>query len=381
MKGLSAIGKMVTRPRPPVGSTPADVVHAENKWRLLRYRPRAGGPAHKTPVLLVPSLINRHYVLDLLPGKSFAEWLVAEGHDVFSIDWGTPTDEDRFLTFDDVCDRYLGRAVRVASSFSPRDKVHLLGYCLGGTLTAIYTAARPDHVASLVALAAPVRFDDDGLLSKWTRTKSFDLDALVNATGNVPWQLMQSAFHLLRPTLSLSKAVHVLDRAWDDESMDGFLALEAWGSDNVSFPGECYRRYVEELYRGDALVKGTFSLSGRPARLESITCPTLAVTFEHDNIVPWQSAAELVDRVSAVDKQRIHLPGGHVGAVVSKGAKKALWPALSSFWTMRDAEPAMPAVSELEEHAGEPEAIGASEPGGSASPGRAEGRGGRRARR
>jgi polyhydroxyalkanoate synthase len=338
MKGLPALGKRLTRPRPPVGTTPADVVHRENKWRLLRYRARAGGPAFATPVLLVPSLINRHYVLDLLPGKSFAEYLVAEGHDVFAIDWGTPEDEDRFVSFDDVCDTYLGRAVRVASSLAPRGKAHLLGYCLGGTLAAIYAAARPERVASLVALAAPVRFDDGGLLSTWTRTPTFDLDALVRAFGNVPWQLMQSAFHLLRPTLSLSKAVHVLDRAWDDESMDGFLALETWGSDNVSFPGECYRRYVEELYRGDALVRGTFTLSGRPARLEAIRCPTLAVTFEHDGIVPWPSAAELVERVSSTDKERIHLPGGHVGAVVSKSAARSLWPRLSGWWRARDGE-------------------------------------------
>ena len=79
MKRLSRLASMLTRPKPPVGSTPADVIHRENKWRLLRYRPRAGGPAFATPVLLVPSLINRHYVMDLLPGKSMAEDLVKAG--------------------------------------------------------------------------------------------------------------------------------------------------------------------------------------------------------------------------------------------------------------------------------------------------------------
>jgi polyhydroxyalkanoate synthase len=118
------------------------------------------------------------------------------------------------------------------------------------------------------------------------------------------------------------------------------MALETWGSDNVSFPGECYRRYVDELYRKDALVKGTFTLSGQPARLEQIRCPTLAVTFEHDNIVPWQSAAELIERVGAADKQRIHLPGGHVGAVVSQKASKTLWPQLAAWWAARDEDPA-----------------------------------------
>jgi polyhydroxyalkanoate synthase len=150
---------------------------------------------------------------------------------------------------------------------------------------------------------------------------------------------MQSAFHLLRPTLSLSKAVHLIDRAWDDEFLDGFLALETWGNDNVSFPGECYRRYIEELYRGNALAKGTFALSGVPARLEGIACPTLVVTFEHDNIVPWQSAKELHDRVASTDKEWVQMRGGHVGAVVSRAASKGLWPKLSSWWAARDGEP------------------------------------------
>jgi polyhydroxyalkanoate synthase len=222
---------------------------------------------------------------------------------------------------------------------------------LGGTLAVIHAAAHEEKIASLALLAAPVRFDDDGLLSRWTKTRSFDVGALVEATGNVPWQLMQSAFHLLRPTMNLSKAVHVLDRAWDDESLDGFLALETWGNDNVSFPGACYRRYIDELYRGDALMRGTFTLSGKPARLEAITCPTLAVTFEHDHIVPWQSAAAVLDAVSSTDKERLHLSGGHVGAVVSKGAKKALWPKLAAFWQVRDAAPTVKAEAVVEEEA------------------------------
>jgi polyhydroxyalkanoate synthase subunit PhaC len=326
-----------SRPKPQVGVTPSVEVLRENKMRLLRYLPRPQGIAFRTPIVLVPSLINRHYVLDLMPGKSFAEFLVAQGHDVFVIDWGTPGEEDRYLTFDDVTDRYQGRAIRFAARCSPRRKAHVLGYCLGGTLTAVYAAVRPKHVASLVELAAPIAFHDDGLLSHWTRTDSFDVDAVVDAYGNVPHQLMQSAFHMLRPTMSLSKAVHLLDRAWNDEYLDGFLALETWGNDNVSFPGECFRKYIRELYRGDALIKDTFALSGHPVRLSNIQCPVLAVTFEHDNIVPWRSAAALLDHIGSTDKNRIHLPGGHVGAVVSKAAAKSLWPLMHAWWAERDA--------------------------------------------
>lgn len=324
---------IAARLEPKVGMTPADVVHTENKWRLLRYR---GTPRYATPILLVPSLINRHYVLDLQPGKSFAEYLVGQGHDVYIIDWGTPGPEDRYLTFDDICDRYLGRAVRVAARRSGADTVHLLGYCLGGLLTTIYTAVRPERVASMVALAAPIAFDDDGLLARWTRSPQFDVDALVDATGNVPWPLMQASFHMLRPTANLAKLVRFVDKCWDDTFLDGFFAVERWGNDNVSFPGECYRRYINELYRGNALIEDRFTLSGEPVRLDAISCPVLAVTFEHDHIVPISSAAVLLDRVSSTDRERIHLPGGHVGAVVSRTASRTLWPQLSQWWADRD---------------------------------------------
>jgi polyhydroxyalkanoate synthase len=330
---LATIGKR----QPRVGLTPSDIVHHENKWKLLRYRRRPEVKALATPIVMVPSLINRHYVLDLMPEKSLVEYLVGRGHDVFMVDWGTPGDEDRYLDFDTICDRYIARALSVATREAGAGRAHLFGYCLGGTLTAIHAAVRPERVATLMALAAPIDFSDDGLLSTWTRTKSFDLDALVGALGNVPWQLMQASFQMLRPTLGLSKSVHLLDRAWDDQFLDGFLALEKWGNDNVSFPGECYRRYIQELYRDNALVAGRFTLSGSPARLENIRCPTLAVTFEHDNIVPWKSAAALVEHAGAEDKDRLHLPGGHVGAVVSRKASKGLWPALSAWWSERDA--------------------------------------------
>ncbi len=313
MKRLTNLASLLTLKRAAeasVGTTPADVVHAENKWKLLRYR-RSSPAKFRTPVLFVPSLINRHYVLDLLPGKSFTEWLVAQGHDVYCIDWGTPGPEDRLLSFDDVADRYLGRAIRKTGA-----PPHVLGYCMGGTLAALHAAAHPQSMASLVALAAPVRFSEAGMLGLWTQSPQFEPKSLVAALGNVPWQLLQSSFHMLRPTMNLSKLVHMVDRAWDDEFLDGFLALETWGNDNVSFPGEVWRTWVEELYRSDAFVRGDFALSGKPALIQNVSCPLLVVTFEHDTIVPRPSALPLLELASSTDQHELHLSGGHVGAVV-----------------------------------------------------------------
>ncbi len=333
-RSISALLRRVPKGLPAVGQTPHTVVWTENKWRLLRFTPVERKLAR--PILLVPSLINRWYVLDLGPGRSLIEWLVAQGHEVYCIDWGTPGDEDRYLTWDDIGGRYLGRAVRHVARHSPTGDTHLLGYCLGGTLTAAYVAAFPDGVASLLALAAPIDFSQAGIMATWTRSPQFDVRAITAAFGNVPWWLMQASFKMMRPTLDASKLVGLLDRAWDDEFLDGFLATEKWGNDNVSFPGECYARYIEELYRGNALLAGTFTVCGRPARLSAIRCPVLALAFAEDHIVPVDCAAPLIAAVTSRDKQVVVDRGGHVGAVVSRKAAGRLWPAMHTFWAQRD---------------------------------------------
>lgn len=336
MKRWLNLATLWSRPRPPVGATPHDVVHRENKWQLLRYRPRPQGLAFATPVLLVPSLINRHYVLDLMPSKSFAEFMVAQGHEVYVIDWGTPGPEDRYVTFEDIADRTLGRAARVVARRAEGRAPHALGYCMGGTLVAIHAALHPDAFSSILALAAPISFVDDGLLSGWTRTRTLDLDALVTATGLVPWQLMQGAFQLLRPTLGLAKAVNLVDRAWNDRFLDGFVAMETWANDNVSLPGEFYRTYIQELYRDDRLAAGTFRLGGRSVDLGRITCPVLVASFAQDAIAPAASCDVLVDLVGSTDKQVLPCAGSHIGGVTSRPAAKHLWPLLSQWWAARD---------------------------------------------
>ena len=334
---LDSIAALLRRaPKGPaaVGVTPHSVVWTENKWRLLRFAPAR--PKFHTPILMVPSLINRWYVLDLGPTRSLIEWLVAQGHEVFCIDWGTPGAEDRYLTWDDIAGRYIGRAFRLAARASRSGSVHVLGYCLGGTLATTYIAAFPERVASFLALAAPIDFDHAGIMATWTRTPTFDVAALLEAFGNVPWPLMQATFKLLKPANDAAKTIALLDRASDDEFLEGFLATERWGNDNVSFPGACYAQYIEQLYRQNRLVHGGFTLLGRPVELSTIRCPVLALAFADDHIVPVASAAPLIERASASDKQLVVQTGGHVGAVVSRKAADRLWPILSTFWATHD---------------------------------------------
>ncbi|MEL6188326.1 MAG: alpha/beta fold hydrolase, partial [Myxococcota bacterium] len=222
----------------PVGTCPRTVVLEENKYRLLRFQGEASAPREGTsPVLLVPSLINKWYVLDLLPDQSLVRFFLERGHDVYCVDWGQPGKEDRFLTLDTYVDRYLGRCVRTAASLSGSEKVHLLGYCLGGTLTTIHASRFPERIASMVALAAPVGFHDEGLLTRWMNVRGFDVESLADAFGNVPWPLMQMSFYMLKPTLQVGKLRMILGRSQNEEWLRVFTAIETWGNDNVDFAG------------------------------------------------------------------------------------------------------------------------------------------------
>ena len=321
-----------------VSITPSECVHRENKWRLLRYKASPEGRVYKRPILMVPSLINRHYVLDLAEGKSMVAYLVDQGHDVFIMDWGTPGREDKYLTLEDIADRYIGRATRVAARLAGTKKVHLLGYCMGGILTTMHIARRPERIASHVAIAAPLRFDKGGILGSWTRSPEFDVDGLVDAFGNVPARLLQTSFHMLKPTLGLWKSANVIDRADNDDFLDGFVATEHWGRDNVDFPGEVFRALIQDLYRNDGIMNETIFLGGQAIRLAAIEAPTLIVTFEHDYIVPTASATVMLDHISSTDTKHIHLSGGHVGAVVSRRAATGLWPELSAWWVDHDGQ-------------------------------------------
>lgn len=323
--------------RPPVGTTPHDVVLTENKYRLLRFR---GESRRGAPILLVPSLINKWYVLDLLPEQSFVRDLLARGHDVYVVDWGRPGPEDRHLTLDHFVDRYLGRSVRAAARTSGTDRVHLLGYCLGGTLTAIHAARFPERIASMVTLAAPIGFDDPGLLTRWMRIPTFDLDALADGFGNIPWPIMQASFYMLKPMLQVAKLRNLIERADDDAWLRVFAAIETWGNDNVSFAGGAFRTYIRALYQENRLVQGGLSVSGREVRLRDLVCPLMVVSFSGDHIVPEVSARCLLDLVGSADKRDVLLPGGHVGAVIGKRAREELWAPISAFYREHDPRPA-----------------------------------------
>jgi polyhydroxyalkanoate synthase len=270
-------------------------------------------------------MINRHYILDLMPDKSLVRHLMAAGYPVAMVDWGAPGDEDRDLPFERYADDYLRRAIRAARLECEAESAILLGYCLGGTMAAMHAALRPETIAGLIVLTAPFDFHNSGLLSAWCRTSHSDVGALVGAYGNVPWSLMQNTFQCLRPTSVLSRFLGFHKRIWNDEFLDSFAALETWGNDNVSFPGRCYAEFIRELYQKNGLMKKTLQLSGEIVDLKRIRAPVLNVAASADHIVPREATAPFRDLVSSRDFTDVVAPGGHIGAIVSRKASAGLW--------------------------------------------------------
>ena len=182
-----------------VGGTPHDVVLERGTWRLLRYRRRTPA-AYGPPVLFCYALINRPYILDLQPDKSVVGQYLERGFDVYMIDWGVPSHEDRHLTLESYVCGFLRESAAFVLREHRQDKLHLLGYCMGGTMSAMFAALEPERVASLTLLAAPIAFDGrESLLNLWSERRNFDVDAFIDTHGNCPAWFLQGCFLFMKP--------------------------------------------------------------------------------------------------------------------------------------------------------------------------------------
>lgn len=283
-------------------------------------------PSKAPPVLLVPSMINRWYVLDLRPGCSVAEAFTNAGLDTWLLDWGIPEAHDRHFTWAEALQR-LDRMMRRVRRETGKDKVVVLGYCMGATLSSIHAALNPELYAGFINLLGPIDFSEAGMLGRMTDPRWFDAAAVAEA-GNVSPEQMQSGFKLLRPTQDLSKLVTLLEKGSDPAFKLSYQALEAWASDNVAFPGAAYETYITELYQKNNLVNGRHHALGKRVDLKDIVCPLLTIAADKDTICPPKAAVALNAAVGSAEKQVLPVPGGHVGAVVGSKAAEKLYPAL-----------------------------------------------------
>jgi polyhydroxyalkanoate synthase len=329
-----------------IGTTPCDVVLEKGTHRLLRYR-RETPATRAVPVLFCYALINRHYILDLQPDKSVVRRYLERGFDVYIIDWGVPSDADHVLTLEHYVCGFLKEAVDTILAEHGCDRLHLVGYCMGGTMAAMFTVLHPGRIRSLTLIAAPIDYSGrESLLNLWADRKYFDVDTFIDVHGNCPAWFLQTLFLSVRPVANIfEKNVSFYEQMDDPRFISNYVALELWVNDNIPVAGETFRQFVKDLFQDNKLVRGKFRLGGRRVDLARITCPLLLLTARKDHLVPPASTEGIRPHVGSVDIKSIMIDSGHVGLVVGGKAQSTVWPEATRWLAERSGSPSRPRSS------------------------------------
>ena len=322
----------------PTGVTPKEAVYREDKLTLYRYQPPAGKVQQPTPLLIVYALVNRPYMTDLQEDRSLVRGLLDAGVDVYLIDWGYPDAADRYLNLDDYINGYIDRCVDVIRGRHDVEKINVLGICQGGTFSLCYSALHPQKVRNLVTMVTPVDFQTpDNMLSHWIR--HVDVDAAVDAYGNIPGELLNSTFLMLKPyRLTSQKYLDMVEQIDDPKRMRNFLRMEKWIFDSPDQAGEAFREFIKNFYQQNRLVNGGLTIGERAVNLKQLTMPVLNIYATEDHLVPPSASVALKRHVGTTDYTELAFPGGHIGIYVSGRAQKEVPPAIGAWIAQRSSK-------------------------------------------
>lgn len=313
-----------------VATTPKELVFQRDKVKMYHYL-REGAPIKcDIPVLVSFAMLNRHDVLDLQPDKSLMKKFVDLGLDVYIMDWGYPTQADKYLTMEDYIDGYMNDAVDFLRKRHKVPKIHKMAICQAGTYSMIYASRYPEKLKTLTTYVAPFDFGSrDNMLYKWA--KYMDVDAMVDSVGTIPGEMIDSAFSMLKPSMNIAKYLGVLDSLEDKAKMENFLRMEKWKADLPAIAGEMYRKYIKDLFQGNKLINGELELGDTKVDLKNMTVPYLNVYATGDTIIPNNSTLAIMDKIGSKDKTEYAFPGGHIGVFVGGKSQKELAPSVTKW--------------------------------------------------
>jgi polyhydroxyalkanoate synthase subunit PhaC len=331
LRARNGIRMVAGMTQPGVGQTPKEVVWRAGRSELWRYRSDHIGVS--PPLLIVYSLFNRSYILDLLPGNSVVERLLDAGFDVYLLDWGVPDERDADNRFEDYVDDYLPLAVERVRRVSGTEQVNLLGYCFGGVLSLLYAAHHLDApVRSLTILTTPADFQRLGPLGDILG--AIDIDTVQDVDGNVPAEVILQGFRSLRPTAEITQYVDLWERLWSDEYVAAYQAMTGWAAEQVPLPAGVARQLAQMVHE-NPMMTDRLVVGGDRVHLSAITVPFLHVLAKRDHIIPEASSAPLIGLVGSPDKHELCLDAGHVGLLVGKTAARTTLPTIIDFLKQR----------------------------------------------
>ncbi|MGM0846604.1 MAG: alpha/beta fold hydrolase [Bacillota bacterium] len=310
-----------TDPEPEVGLTPRTAVWKKNKAALWYYP--SPKKKYKVPLFLVYSLVNKAYVLDMAPGASMIESFVENGYDVYLLEFGSPGYEDSNISMDDYVLDYIQRAVRKALAHSRAEDITVIGYCVGGTLAAIYTSLAEEPIRNLIICVAPIDFTTAPKFDQWVeyiRENDLNVKSLLNNNGSIPPKLMKIGLRAASSPIYFSHYLSLLNKAYDQEYVAGWRRFNKWTNDHVGFPEAALQQLGNDLVKENKFMKGTLIIRGKKACPSNIKSNLLVVAGKHDRLVPESLSKDFVNVVSSNDKTYRPVSGGHTTlAVKGKG--------------------------------------------------------------
>ena len=318
--------------------TPVPIIWSEGSTHLLDYGAVAnpgGEAAGDVPVLVVPSLVNRAYILDLDAQTSLLRWLAGHGLRPYLVDWDGPGPAERGFT---LTDYIAGRLESALDAVRARHQAPplVIGYCMGGRLALALALRRPHDLAGLALMATPWDFHADADQSAaLAQAAAAALSPALDTLGVLPVDAIQALFASLDPLMVARKFINFSRLDPDSRKAALFVALEDWLNDGVPLTAPVARECLIGWYGENTPGTGRWRVAGRPVDPGALRMPCLCLIPAHDRIVPPASAAALGAAIPGAEVLRP--PIGHIGMVVSGGARERIWSPLAD-WLSAQAE-------------------------------------------
>ena len=308
-----------------LAATPGKVVYRNRLFELIQYAPQTD-TVHAVPLLCSPPFINKYYIMDLAPGRSFVEWAVKNGHTTFCMSYRNPDQSLRDVGFGDYLLEGPVEALRVVKDITGAPKVNVAALCVGGTMAtmlAAYLESIGDRsLNSLTLMNTLVDFSDPGPLGAYTDRPTIErLLRRVERKGLLESHEMAHSFNLLRPN---DLYFNYFGSAWMmGEGPPGFDLL-AWNDDGTRIPARLLSEYLRGCYLDNALARDEMVVRGKRLRLEAVKQDTFIVGAVEDHITPWRSAFRTASLLGG-KVQFVLSSSGHIAGVVNPPSKSAAY--------------------------------------------------------